>query len=335
MVTFNTLEELLAQFNANHLYYRASFLNADGPFDRADFFVGNRVETPVSLPNVRRFFDYNGWENDRLWNFDAVIMVGYNSGSNVIVDVPTTVFPWCIDYYGVSGSNALTQGLLDLHDDHVLTAACKGCYAGQRRCNLRRPGGCDRCSDVVCKPQVAKELENLRIHYIDNLLKERSTLCPSFQYLIACCGTRYGYNKAYTAFEKTTLGKIIAEEVKDREFMKEAFIREKCRAYQIVLFENGMLKNLESCEVGERLGFPQSVASKRSKDALRSIFPTFGIADSRTCFSFMNSAMNRPGEIFVADFNVWDRRLRASVVRMLILAQFKALDRMYVMVGWM
>jgi hypothetical protein len=181
---------------------------------------------------------------------------------------------------------------------------------------------------------VAKELDNLRSRYLDKLLKERSTLCPSFQYLIACCGTRYGYNKAYTAAEKCLLGRIIETEIKGRDLLKEGFVREKCSAYQLILFENGAFKTIETCEVGDRVGFPYSAVSKKSKLALRSIFPMFGIADHRSSYSFMNSAMNRPGEIFVADFNVWDKRLKSSVVRMMILAQFETIDKMYVMVGW-
>jgi hypothetical protein len=332
MVTFDTLDQLLDGFNAHMLHHRVSFLNAHGPFDRADFFVGNRRET--SLANVQRFFNYNEWDNDRIWNFDVVVMVGYNSGTNVIVDVPAAVFPWCIDFYGVSGSNILDQPLLQLVDDHVLTAACQACYDGARRCSLGRMTNCEKCFGGTCKPQINKELDNLRAHYFEALMKERSTLCPSFQYLIACCGTRYGYNKAFTSNDKCILGKIFETAVEGRDLAKEMFIRDKCSAYQLVVYENGALKTVETREIGDRLGFRNYVASKKGKTAMRIVMPCFGISDPRRSFSFFNAAMNKPGEVFVADFNVWDKKLNATVVRMMIMAQFESVDKIYVMVGW-
>lgn len=332
MVSFDTLEQLLDGFNAHTLYHRVSFLDAYSPFDRADFYVGTRRESVLS--NIQHFFDYNEWDNDRLWNFDVVIMVGYNSGTNVIVDVPASAFPWCIDYYGVSGSNILDQPLLDLADDHLFTAACQACYDGARRCSIGRESKCARCRDDTCRPQAYKELDNLRARYFDALLKDRATLCPAFQYLIACCGTRYGYNKAFTANDKCILGKIFETAVEGRDLAKEGFIRDKCSAYQLVSYENGALKILENHEMGDRLGFRSYGASTKGKTAMRIVIPAFGIADAHRSFSFFNAAMNKPGEVFVADFNVWDKKLNATVVRMMIMAQFESMDKIYVMVGW-
>jgi hypothetical protein len=48
----------------------------------------------------------------------------------------------------------------------------------------------------------------------------------------------------------------------------------------------------------------------------------------------MNMALVKPGEIFVGDFNVWDRRLKPTVVRMMIMAQLESVDKIFVMVGW-
>lgn len=333
MAPFTTLEQLLDAFQAHDLVYRATFLNAEGPWDRSDFYVGKR--TDAHLPNLQRFFDYNNWSNDRIWTYDVAIMVAYNNHDNVIVDVPLSCFPWCIDYFGVSGTNILSLPIPELECDHVLTAACQKCYSGNKRCLLGRAGDCGRCGTDKCKPQVGKELDNLRASNLNTLLKERATLCPAFQYLIASCSVVYHYPKAYTAADRTMLHRIVAaQSVAPRELAKEAFIRDKCSSYQLVLFDNGRLKSLENCDVGDRVGFPSSVQSKKSKHALRVIFSTFGMASPLRAYSFFNSALAKPGEVFVGDFVVWDRRLNVSTVRMMILAQIESVNQIYFMVGW-
>jgi hypothetical protein len=339
MVPFQTLEQLLDEFNAHDLVYRATFLNGDGPWDRSDFYVGKRT-VDGNLPNLKRFFDYNNWSNDRTWTYDVAVMVAYNNTDNVIVDVPLSCFPWCIDYFGVSGTNILSLPIPDITDDHILTAACQKCYAGNKRCFLARSGDCGKCGKdengrSECKAQIARELDNLRAKNLNTLLQERSTLCPAFQYLIASCSVVYNYSKAYTAADRAVLHKIVTTDlVRTRDLAKEAFVRDKCSSYQLVIFENGHFKNLESCDVGDRVGFPSSVQSKKSKHALRMIFPTFGMASPHKAYSFLNAALAKPGEIFVADFVLWDRRLKTTTTRMMILVQMDSADHVYVMVGW-
>lgn len=333
MVPFTSLPDLIGEFNAHNMVYRNTFLNPDGPWDRSDFYVGKRID--MTLANLKRFFDFNDWTNDRIWTYDVVIMVAYNNLYNAIVDVPISCFPWCIDYYGVSGSNILSLPMPELLDDHMLTAACQKCRDGNKRCSLNRRDDCGKCGHDACKPQVGKEFDNLRAANLNTLLQERSTLCPTFQYLIACVGVVYHYTKAYSAFDRTMLNMIVsADPVEGRQLAKESFVRDKCSSYQLVLFENGRFKNLENINMGDRVGFPISVQSRKGKIALRMIFPTFGIAKPHKAYSFMNAALAKPGEVFVADFVIWDMRLNVSTTRMMILAQKESIDQIYIMVGW-
>jgi hypothetical protein len=334
LVTFSSLNQLLDEFNAHIILHRSTFLNANGPWDRCDFYVGNR--SSYDLANVKRFFDYHGWRNDHIWRYDIVVMVGYNTLSGEIVDVPASAFPWCIDYFGVSGSNILDLPVvIDPDDTHQLTAACLPCSRGNTRCVRVHGGPCRRCVD--CKPQKTREIANKASTFINSILSERSVFCPAFQYVIATCCAASGYSRAYTAYEKVILKNIVEDEaIVGRVFAKEAMIRERCAAYQLVALEHGRLRIIESVGAEEKIGFTAfSTLNYKSKKAVGMLLPSFGISIPFRAYSLYNSALRSPGEIFVADLNLWNKDLQVIASRIMMLAQFETVDDLFIMVGWM
>jgi hypothetical protein len=334
MVTFSHLPQLLSDFGAPLLNLQYTWLNPSGPLDRCNFYVGRR--TDYDLPNIRRFFEYNKWDTDRTWKYDVVVVVGYNNLSNIVVDIPPSMFPWCSDYYGSTISNITQLPMPEIMtDDHIFRAVCVSCKFKRRRCNTKRKGGCDGCGPGACTPQIGMEIDKANISFVDNLLRERSTLCPAFQFFIATCGTKYGYTKAYTSFEKKMLKCVVQDgSVFGRELSKEAWIRTNCRAHQLVTFINGNMTILESHDLGGRLGFSVPPVGKKSKQALALAIPNFGIANPHDVYSWMNSAFQNPGEGYVADFMAWDTKLNSAPTRIILMVQFETIDSIYMMVGW-
>lgn len=334
MVHFSSLPQLLDEFGAHTLVHRVGFLSVDHPWDRCDFYVGQATDRGLS--NVTRFFGHNGWHTDGNWAYDVVLVVGYNNLSNMIVDIPAWTFPWCINYMGVVGEDLSDIPFPEeVVSSHTFSAACESCFTKKSSCLKGRSGACPRCTTAPCVPQVAKELDNLRTKFVDQLLLQRPTLCPAFQYLLASCGTRYGYSKAYSAADKAVLRSIVeAGSVMGRDVSKEAFLRERTRASQLVMFKDGQLSILEERGVNSRLGFTIPGRRVRSKTALGFAFPNFGLADPLHAYSLMNSALSDPGGLFVVDVVAWDSNLVASPVRLVALAQFESVSDVFFMVGW-
>lgn len=331
LVSFSSLPELLLEFGCATLSERQHFLNANGPWDRADFYVGNR--TSQDLPNVEHFFNHNGWITDRRWRYDAVVVVAYNNLSNIIVDVPSSSFPWCINYFGVSGLNILDQPLMEMVSSHTFLSACQLCYKGNRRCNIGRSGPCDRCGDKPCLPQFPKELDNLRAGFVSAIIREKVVLCPTFQFLLGSASTANGYD-LYSSTDKAILKNIVEPDLATgRDFVKEAFVRQRSRAYQLVQFDHGRIKIIEEHEMGDRIGF-STPKKKVGKKALGYIIPNFGVASPIEAYSLMNSALGTPGEVFVADLMIWNTKLEATPSRIMMLAQFESISSVYIMAGW-
>lgn len=336
-VTFTTLDALLEE------YARPKFLETqvwkatpDTPWDRVDFYVGARTSLP--LANVHRFFTFNNWPVDRNWNYEVVVAVGYNNLSGIIVDVPTSAFPWCINFFGVSGTNILDLPLSDtMASEHVFNAACLACTQKKCSCAIGRAEGerCGRCKDSPCIPHPEKEFLRMRRLMVDKMLKDKAVLCPGFQLVLATSGSAYGFNKAYSSEEKVKLTSIMEAHMSGRDFMKEQLLRDRGSSFQLVRFKNGRLSILEEINAESRLRFEVPKSGETSKRALGRLFPHFGIAIPHHAFSLLNSAFENPGEAFATDVKVWNSRLEVGAVRLVVLVQFVPGWEAFVAVAWM
>jgi hypothetical protein len=300
--------------------------NIVSPCDHLDFYVG--MATEHALYNLHAFFQYNGWVSDRMWQYDVVIVVGKNTLSGITVDVPVSLFPWCIDYFGAREfCMPFTQGLVSTHR---LTAACIDCGRLKRACQINREGDCNRCAEGTCRPNVGKEIENMRFVFLKHLTTNRHVLCPGFQYLLSVCGNANGYTKIHSAADTLALGDYIT--ITGRHICKEDVIRTTSQATQLVNFKHGTLHIVEANNMGKRLGFVRT--ANRGKYALSVNIPGFGMADPHHSYSLLNSALQSPGEFFFADALVRGADLEVSPARIQILAQWEDLDSLWVMVGW-
>lgn len=324
MVSFSSLHDLTLGLT---LSGHVDINTTDSPCDLIDVYVGNVTLNP--LYNVQTFFKCNDLACDRVWQYDVVVFVGRNALTGIIVDVPASLFPWCIDYFGATHIDMpFSQETVS---DHLFTAACVPCGRLKRACNINRQGACSRCRDGVCEPNVAKEIENIRFKFLKQLLASRDILCPALQHLLATCGNANGYTKVHTAADTRSLAQLLT--ITGRDLQKEDFIRTKASAHQLVCFHHGTLRIVEKVNMQRKMGFARTVC--KGKYALSINIPSFGMDDPHKAYSLLNTALKTPGHFFFADVVVRDLDLDTSLVRIIIIAQYESADSLWIMAGWM
>lgn len=324
MVSFSDPATLVGglTFSCSH-----TFAPDNSPCDQIDFYVGNTSTRP--LFNLHTFFQHNGWTSDRVWGYDVVVAIGYNSLSNAIVDIPTSLFPWCIDYFGATDLDMPLA--IELTPEFKFHKACLDCRRLNRRCQLSRVGDCNKCRDGTCLPNIELELEAHHNLVFKAIMLNRHALCPAFQHLLTIVGNANGYhNLGVNAAETTALAETIV--VNGRLIEKEVFIRTKASATQLVRFINGRLTIVDEFNVGDRLRF--AVSEKKSKAGFSANIPCFGIDNPIKAYSLLNSALESPGQLRFADVSIRDANLVVSTTRIMILAQYDSVESLWIMVGW-
>lgn len=325
MVTFSSLPALVSTLSLSSIH---AFEADNSPCDRIDFYVGNVTNEP--LYNLHTFFAHNGWVSDRTWKYDVVVAVGYNALSDMIVDIPASLFPWCLDYFGVDYLDFPIS--TEIMSEHLFRKACLECRRINRRCALKRVGGCPKCPEGQCKPNVELELETHHNSVCKAMLINRHALCPAFLHLLTTVGNFTGYhNLGVNAADTVFLADSML--ITGRSIQKEVFIRAKAVATQLVHFINGRLLIVDEFNMGKRLGFAET--TKRGKAGFVGSIPTFGIDNPLKSYSLMNAALRDPGNLKFADAAVWDKDLVVSPARILMLAQYESSESLWIMVGWM
>lgn len=333
LVGFSTLDELMRSFSTPCMVQSFTITGAEGPWDRCDIYAGAR--TDVSLVNVKRFFEYNGWVTDRDWKFNCVVVVGINNLSGIIVDMPAHSFPWCIDFFGMSGMDPheipLPDGMVSTHRFHI---NCIPCGRKKVSCTKNRADPCRRCEDEVCLPNAPMEINALAKRYLKALLVDRSVLCPAFQYVIATMGRKVDFTASYLIRDIAILGRIVKDDCPDgRHLTAESYLIAKSRVHQRFYVVNGEARLIDSTTVKE-LGM-NLAGQNTGKSALAHILPHFGIAEPTHAYSFLNSAFMKIGEIVAGDFVVWDKDCTVNMARIMALVQYDlATDTFFFAFGW-
>lgn len=324
IVSYTSLPVLVDTLSLSLVY---PFPNPGSWCNRIDFYVGNVSDHP--LHNLHLFFSHNNWTSDRTWKYDVVVAVGYNQRSNTIVDIPTSLFPWCIDFFGATDIDMPMPA--NMVSDHRFLAACLECFRLKRRCDLNRHGACNKCRYTPCLPQTEKEIDSHHASLLNVMMKNRHALCPALSHLLATVGNANGYTKIYSADEIATLGTLIP--VTGRDIAKEEFIRTKSASTQLVQFRNGKLIIVEEVNARDRMKF--MCTDKRGKAALAINMPTFGIDNPVKAYSLLNSALRTPGHFYFANEVLWTTSFQLCTARIILVAQYESSDSLWIMVGWM
>jgi len=178
-------------------------------------------------------------------------------------------------------------------------------------------------------------MDRHRVAYINDIIQDRHTFCPAFQYFLATTATYYGFTRMYAAAEKKNLKDVLERGyLFGADLTKDYFLRRNCHAYQSVVFNNGRMHVIDENNVEDRMGFERPDREMLGKRALTRVIPSFGAANFGKVLGMLNSAFSNPGEYYGGDMVVWDSHLRLSTVRIIFLVEFRTLGIINLMVGW-
>jgi hypothetical protein len=330
---FESVPMITEKFGATHLIDTIAIPSDGGPMDQIDIYVGRPND--MTLWNVKRFFHFNNLFTDRSWAYDVVIMVGKNAASNIIVDIPQSSFPWCVDIFASNGP--LLPMPTEMVSAHQLTAACASCHAPSKcGCLIPRVGDCHRCQPGACVPRIGPELTNASMAMIDRMILDVSVFCPLFQHLFYSVATIFGVIRSLPTINRQLLKRFIQSDASifRRDVVKEANFKTTVTEFQLVQFSNGALKILDKSVGKDRIRFAVPNKSDRSKAAVGKMFPTFGAASPWEIISLFNSALGSPGDVFVRDLALWDKNLVPIASRLMMMAQVEDVYNIFILVGW-
>lgn len=314
-------------------------LPIDGePLNQIRVMVGNPTDVP--LHNVKAFFEQNSLTTDRTWQYDFVMMVGFNRETDVPVDIPLSYMPSLINIYGSSEQDIGECPENAIIDNHQFRSMCKQCFKRKSKCNYPRDDQCKRCeSSGDCEPNPTAEIISLNRLMADHIISNASFLCPAFQYLFSMIATVLGLKSHYSSSAKVQLRSIMNDEIifgTHQESIDK--IKTECSSWQIVSFKNGRLVVDESENLGNRIAWSTQKVRRgvvaRSKIEIGKAFNPFGVANPDEMVSMFNSSIASPGEIIVRDFAMWDKHLLSIGTRFAMVTEILDIDHFRITVGW-
>lgn len=329
----DSVPAITEKFQATHLLETIDIPADGGPMDEIDIYVGRPND--MTLLNVKRFFHFNNLFTDRSWAYDVVIMVGKNKSSGIIVDVPGSAFPWCIDIFSFEGP--LPPMPEEMVSGHQYSAACASCYSPRKcTCLIPRVGDCHRCQPGTCVPRVPIELGNATAAMVDRIILDISVICPMFQHLFYSVATLHGIQRLLPTINRTLLKRFIESDdsIFRRDFLKEAHFKTIVSESQMVQFSDGKMMILEGDVHKDRIRFAVPTKSDKSKIAVGKCFPFFGAASVWDMISLFNSALQSPGKIFMRDMALWNKKLVPLASRLMMMAQVQDVNNVIILVGW-
>jgi hypothetical protein len=331
------LDDLLSPFGSTTLL-ECHDLPQDGePLTQIKIFVGNQTEVP--LENVKAFFHHNSFVTDRTWQYDLVIMVGFNRATDVPVDIPAHFMPHLVNIYGLTG-NTIGECPEDaILDNHQFRAVCNQCIQRKDRCSMPRDDQCKKCEGGQCEPNVEAEIMALQKLMAERMVSKAPFLCPALQYLFAMVSTASGLKTTYSTVSKMHLRSIILDEVIFGHHQASLDrIKAECKSWQTVSIQNGRLKIDDSSEMGARLGWSVRKVKKgqygRAKLDVGNCFNSFGVGNPDDLICMFNSAIATPGEVIVRDLAMWDKHLMSIGSRFVMMAEVVGIDEFRITVGW-
>lgn len=333
LTPFDGISDIMAQFGPLSLLESITLSPENMPCDRYDVFVGETND--FTLSNVKRFYAFNDVHTDRTWCYDVVVVVGYNNLSGIIVDVPPSAFPWCVNPFGESHIGMPMPNFMV--SNHMFRQSCSLCYSPRKcSCAIPRADTCGKCPPGKCIPRAGAELENLRTRMGERLAQDISVLCPPFQHVILSVSTVVRASRLFPGVNRPLLKKIVESEtvMSGRDFVVEANFKQRFPEFQMVRISDGRLSIMEQSLGGQRIGLSVPRKTEKGKPAIGKIISTFGASDPWDIISLFNAAFDRPGQLFVRDLVLWDSKLSPIVCRLVMMIETISVDESIILVGW-
>lgn len=270
----------------------------------------------------------------RLWEYDWLVAVAYNSMFKVYVDLPSPRAMPCLnhaDSYDDIFNRPVSPDSVPIH--HELARTCSKCSGKPKnRCTRREGFRCHACRDAMCVP--VSEEDEARHGACFRVAKQCfPALCPAYQHLLMCVKAKANWggepkmekalrNDLTELVRKTGLGGN--EEIDKR-------VVDSSDAYQQVCFDGGeMIVVKESAGVR---GFRRPpFATKKQKTSAPT--PHLGLANYRDAINMIDSALEKPGMACWRDDCVWMGGQTFVMARVYISARIVSEGTMYLTLGY-
>lgn len=270
----------------------------------------------------------------RLWEYDWVAAVAYNSVFDQYVDIPSPRVMPCLNHAeSFNDIFARPVSPKSVIIRHEMASACSKCSGKPKKKCTRKDGfQCHACRGEQCFPtdkeDVARHSACFRV-----AKKCFPALCPAFQHLLLCTKTQANWGgdpKMDSALRKDLTDLVRRTGLGGNEEIDQKII-DSSDAHQQVLFQNGKMTLVRE-SAGVR-GFRRPPFYTK-KEAASAPTPHLGLASYRDALNLIDSALERPGMACWKEDCIWMGERSFVIARIYMSARIPKEGTMYLTLGY-